>query len=792
MLTTGTDTFVGTSGNDTFTATDKTLNSADVISDVSTTDKDVMNVTVTDAVGDLSATTATISNVETINYAFKSFAAPIIDASNIKSGTINFTQTQTGGAQTAQVNKAGNVTIVAGSGVTGQVTVTQGDGVTTTVTSQGAVSVTANNAAGTNANTMTVTAGKDKAITLGGTAATTDTATVSGSGTSNLTTNSGAAVEAVTLKGNAADVTFDVQNALTGAAVTLAGDKSITVKASSAEATGIAFTDSTTAGTTTLKIDATTDGNDLTKAAVDRINVNVVTGAGDDLIFASGSTVEVSATANRLDLIATKAGSTDTTDSITIIGSGATTVIGNATVGAGATKDGFETVNYSSAYTAGANTLTATLGATATLNISGANDVTVANTSTSKALNASTLTGKLTATANTNNASVTGGTGNDTITVANKATVDTGAGDDGITSTVGGDVGTITAGAGDDTVTLIAGDTGTVTGGDGTDTLNLAGASAANFSGFEVVSVTAATGVKVSALHDVALNLKGDTLAFAASDVSTINLSKLTVDPAMTSITFGSGLDGAKFGSATGFTFTGTSIKDIVTGTANADTIDGGAGADEISAGAGNDTITAGEGADAITGGAGADTINLVEVTAARDTLTFATTDSTGTITGTGDAGAIAGYDVVTGFYVGTTAAAKDQLDLVGTAVLAADTASTTGTASTLTIGGATVKSHKISTGVISFDDVATFAEALTIDSNAKIAAVVDYLKGTDLGTGGETVAFKATVDGVAHTFVYSQEADAVGAYTLVDLVGVTVNALETAASATSGNIFIA
>lgn len=61
------------------------------------------------------------------------------------------------------------------------------------------------------------------------------------------------------------------------------------------------------------------------------------------------------------------------------------------------------------------------MGADATINLSGSKDVTAANTSTAKALDATNLTGKLVAEANATLLKVTGGSGADTFTAADAA-----------------------------------------------------------------------------------------------------------------------------------------------------------------------------------------------------------------------------------------------------------------------------------------------------------------------------------------------------------------------------------
>ena len=125
----------------------------------------------------------------------------------------------------------------------------------------------------------------------------------------------------------------------------------------------------------------------------------------------------------------------------------------------------------------------------------------------------------------------------------------------------------------------------------------------------------------------------------------------------------------------------------------------------------------------------------------------------TATVGGSGDAGTISGYDVITNF---TTS--KDLLTIaMSTPVAAANTAGTTGTASTLTIGGNTVKSHAISNGVITFSTNSSYSSPVSLTSLANVAAVIQYLEHTNLGNGSQTdrtVAFTATINSVAHTYI--------------------------------------
>jgi hypothetical protein len=201
----------------------------------------------------------------------------------------------------------------------------------------------------------------------------------------------------------------------------------------------------------------------------------------------------------------------------------------------------------------------------------------------------------------------------------------------------------------------------------------------------------------------------------------------------------------------------------VLIGGSNSDTLNGGQGDDILIGNGGNDTLNGAAGSDILVGGAG------------NDTFVVASGNSPALLGGSGNSGTIAGFDVITDF--STT---SDILNLQGTPFAVANVASADGSDSTLTIGNQTIKSHSISNGIIKFDDANTFSTALNLTSTANVAAVVDYLQHNDLGNAGATVAFNATINGVAHTFVYEQVGDTPNSANdiLVDLSGTTVSNL--------------
>ncbi|MDC1429966.1 hypothetical protein N8199_08725, partial [Emcibacteraceae bacterium] len=208
---------------------------------------------------------------------------------------------------------------------------------------------------------------------------------------------------------------------------------------------------------------------------------------------------------------------------------------------------------------------------------------------------------------------------------------------------------------------------------------------------------------------------------------------------------------GAKWGASAQ---AGTVGDDTVTGTAIADSLIGGEGNDTLSGLAGDDILKGGSGTDSLDGGAGADDLygggNL-------DTFILEAGDSVLSFGGTGDAGTVTGYDTIHDFETGNGTSNSETINTVGTATVVANTAGTDGTDSTLTIGAATIKSHAITNGVISFDDADTFSGMLEISTNSEVAAALDYIQNQDLGDAGATVGFDVGSD----AFVLTQGNDA-------------------------------
>ncbi|RJF93455.1 beta strand repeat-containing protein [Sphingomonas cavernae] len=208
-------------------------------------------------------------------------------------------------------------------------------------------------------------------------------------------------------------------------------------------------------------------------------------------------------------------------------------------------------------------------------------------------------------------------------------------------------------------------------------------------------------------------------------------------------------------GAAGNATINGTDYSEILIGRdGSADTLNGNGGKDYLLGKGGNDTLNGGIGHDILVGGKGEDTLTGGS---GADRFVFSASDSVATVGGSGRNGTISGFDKISDFNV-----SQDILDLAGTPFVAVDTNGTNGNDSALRVSsssGSTVKSHAISNGMISFATTDSYSSGTPIDvnSDARVAAVVQYLQLNDLGAPGATVAFVSDGD----TYVYQQVGDA-------------------------------
>jgi len=454
---------------------------------------------------------------------------------------------------------------------------------------------------------------------------------------------------------------------------------------------------------------------------------------------------------------------------------------------AGATVTGFETLTVTSssgatdagtvaAATAAANIVSFAAAANlATINIAGAYGVNLNLDSTAKAV---TVTSSQTGTADMR---VEGEVvkGSSITTTANADAIETAL---AAVAGVQGDYVTYNAGAGNDAIstnltalnnTNNAQASLKIDGGEGTDTLTFAAADAtfadARFqyvTNIENVTLTNTTALSFTSggffdsnFKAAGVTLTTGTLADAAT--ATIDLSSFTGAAKVVATSNGLGNAAAEdlvinTGSgADDVTLTASSWVGAA-GPSSSITIGTGAGDDKISLTIG-DLLATTSGNITINGGTGADTITVSHTndTTATALISFKIVD--------GDSTAAA-RDKITGFLKADGTDRSDVLDF-DTANVAANTAGTNGTDS------GTIKSHAITNGVITFDDVDTFAAAVTVNE-ANLTDVLTYLA-SNISTAGDTVAFAydSNSDGTADaTMVFNQGASD----SVVELVGVT------------------
>jgi Ca2+-binding RTX toxin-like protein len=785
VLTTGADSFVGTAGNDTIsgsvTAAATVANNGDIIIDSSSTDSDVLNLTsTTPAAGDAGMT---VVGIEATNFNFTTFSKPTATVTGIKSGTITVNQAQVSASPDADVTGAGNVTLVAGTGVKGTFGVTAaaasatvinaGEAATVTVTGNttGSATVTGGvklNSVTATAKTIAVTTAKDassvsligvgtadaatisagKAVTVSNDAAAAggnavvETITVSGNGVASVATLAGAAATTYKLTGASAITLATSQGA---AAVSLVSGKTVT-----SDATGAAATEITLAA-------GAGETEDLTKVAT-KIVVKGTGHADDKISVANNATVSAAA---------------NTTTDLEINGvtaTAATNVLNlavSADQTAGITVTNTKTVNLSVEKDANIAALAA---GTADVIVTGAANLTLAATSVAAKVDATAMTGVLTATADTAKVTkITGGAGDDAITLTQ-----------GVTATLDG-------GAGFDNLTITANGAG------------VASAAAATLSNFETITLADADGTqfKASQLSGKNFILKGaagtDVLISAANTVDTLNidLSGLIVADAThvdkitvlgTSIT-------TNFGAANALTITGHDGVDDITGNAGDDIINGGKGNDILAGGEGKDTISGGDGADSITGGVGADTM-----IGGVDADTFVIAD--------GDSATALAFDKITDF--ANTATNNDILDLAlafnATAAnskftIRADVATGSdvdvkAVTTETDVVGALVKNGLMTitgAGAANVDTLSEMFEAAKIVLAAGKDGAANSLRAEVLGFefGGNTYVVQEL-----NTYTHAATTEVLS-YTLVELTGV-VSATAIAGTAAAGAIVVA
>jgi hypothetical protein len=390
------------------------------------------------------------------------------------------------------------------------------------------------------------------------------------------------------------------------------------------------------------------------------------------------------------------------------------------------------------------------------------------------ALNGGLLTGS----------SVKGTANNDTLAVS--TTTGTSylgmAGNDSFTAVVaslfstGSNDNSINGGEGTDTITL--GDTGAVT---LTDNHFMA------LSNMEALVLTATGAGDVSVTTGAAFNTAfatGATIttgALANDDAFSLaaGLSSVDIDVTVSAASLLG--DNADADDITVVTGSGNDTVSVV-GTLFVGATDG--GSISVSTGAGDDSITVTTSTliantntqvVEITGGTGADTISKTSTANAAAVLS-------NTIFNVAEGDSLtSGRDVITGFMTSNGTYNSDQINFTGTAAIA-------------TVAGSAdfgvILSHSITTGMIKFDDATNYAAELIINAG-NLADVIGYLE-ANVTTARQTIAFAYDSTGSGtndSTMVFNAGATS---DSLVELVGVTgITDLVAAATTTANELFV-
>ncbi len=278
-LTTDEDNLIGTSGNDTFTATSSTLTADDKITDGSMTDKDVLNIAASGTLDPLD-----ITNVETINIDWQRLSSATIDLENVSGATVSLTSARASFTGNVTFNNTGTNNISVGAGVDGTLTVDAIEDASIAATVADTVTVT--NVDGD----VTINAGAAETISVAGAP---DTVTLTALSADDITVG-GAWDEATLTLGVDADV------ALTGATDGIAtinsdSDIEITIEAST-------FEELTFGGSGTINaifddiadldgLTVSNAGGTIEIASVSTADLSLV--SAEEIIFASGADADL-------------------------------------------------------------------------------------------------------------------------------------------------------------------------------------------------------------------------------------------------------------------------------------------------------------------------------------------------------------------------------------------------------------------------------------------------------------------------------------------------------------------
>ncbi|WP_192877888.1 calcium-binding protein [Limnohabitans sp. Rim28] len=592
-LTTGTDTLIGTAGNDTFTGADTSSTTTDQyqdtdrIVDSSTTDSDTANLTL------VAAATPQVVNVEIVNAQVNSLSSVTLTASGM-TGVQNLTVTR-GDVVVGGSTLAGNKAVVVDGLNAGAVAaVTAGTGTTTvTVTQAGVAGATVN--ANTASGNTTVTGAATVNASGAGAG---DTVTVEAQTDSQATTATNAVVQnakAVSVTTNAATVSIaDNTNKFTGA---------ITVNAPAASSVTVA---NAVGGATVTASTTSTADSTIAVTNIDNTGATIVTGTG-----AREVTTPVKQITINLD------GTTATTDAVSISGNGWIAV--DQDVNANELVDNITLSGVDAAVTfdmTGTELATYTLTGSQNVTLRGdgaiftGKAITNSTTGATTTLTLDTLGADADLSAATVNSIVVGATGTSrTLTLATGASVVLAADQTTAFAVAGKASGaTINLSTADDTAAsgaTIDLTTATLTASSNVSVLNI-DATVGKLTLGTALTAGATTTVNVSGTKDVALG---------AVTAKTVNAANLTGDltigsaasTALTTVASGAGDDSISVNAAAAYSITTGDGADAVTLGANAlaaSSVVTGTGDDEVTVNttaavvivteSGNDTVTVG------------------------------------------------------------------------------------------------------------------------------------------------------------------------------------------------------
>lgn len=588
LTTATTDSRTLTAGNDTVDG-GTVLDSwnGDTIIDSSTTDTDVLNATVTGTV-----TPTVLANVETVNLTGKYGSAGLVGTgvSGLKNLVVD-SATASGSATVTNAGTSSITSVKASTNISSLSVANSATGGAVAVDAGSANAVTVNGGAAADTFTVALAAGTGAASINGG--AGTDTYTLNLKG-GTLTLTEGDVVETLNLVTSTGAQTV---NLLTNGATTtvVSGNQNTTLSGADTLFAGKTVTNSLAIGSTlTVALTGTAGTAVLTNVGANTFDLQGTGGAGSYTV------------ANNANIKLNAASATTLTAA-----AGATAVnVDLANAAPGAITTAFETIN-ATANSVDVTALIPAFGTTGTLNLSGSKNVTITAAGVAKAVNAANLTGVLTETgigvAASLIANVTGGSGNDVLTLGNFDTATT-----------------IAGGAGNDTVNFGATNTGdvklTLDGGSGTNTLVFGGtANLSDGTNDKTSVITNFQNINIGT-NTVTLTQKQLFTNGNAFTVSGAGGTLAIVDDGASSKTFD--LSGLQFaGGVTAPTITvsatGVTTAATITGPSVAASLTGGSAADTITGGVGADTIVGGAAADSLVGGAGNDTLSYSDVTAA-------------------------------------------------------------------------------------------------------------------------------------------------------------------------------